>query len=60
MALKVSTRASELPPFIVMELMRAAYEREMAKEAVFHMEVGQPATGAPEGALLAAEICFAQ
>ncbi len=55
MALKVSTRASELPPFIVMEVMRAAYEREMAKEAVFHMEVGQPATGAPEGALLAAE-----
>ncbi|MEX2616507.1 MAG: aminotransferase class I/II-fold pyridoxal phosphate-dependent enzyme [Alphaproteobacteria bacterium] len=55
MTLKVSARATEIPPFFVMEVMRAAHEREMSKEAVYHMEVGQPGAGAPEGALLAAE-----
>lgn len=53
--LKVSRRAREIPPFFVMEVMRAANEREMADEAVYHMEVGQPGTSAPEGALRAAE-----
>lgn len=53
--LKVSQRAHDIPPFFVMEVMRAANEREAAKEAVYHMEVGQPGTSAPEGALRAAE-----
>lgn len=53
--LKVSQRAHDIPPFFVMEVMRAANEREVAKEAVYHMEVGQPGTSAPEGALRAAE-----
>jgi aspartate/methionine/tyrosine aminotransferase len=53
--LKVSRQAREIAPFFVMEVMRAANEREVAKQAVFHMEVGQPGTSAPEGALRAAE-----
>ncbi len=35
--------------------MRAANEREVVGKAVYHMEVGQPGTSAPEGALRAAE-----
>ena len=46
MALKQSNR-SNVPAFIVMEVMRAAAEREARKEAVFHLEVGQPGTSAP-------------
>lgn len=53
--LKVSRRALDIPPFFVMEVMRAANEREAAREAVHHLEVGQPGTSAPEGALRAAE-----
>ncbi len=53
--LKVSKRAQEIPPFFVMEVMRAANEREATAEAVYHMEVGQPGTSAPEAALRAAE-----
>ena len=53
--LKVSQRALDIPPFFVMEVMRAANEREIAKQAVHHLEVGQPGTSAPEGALRAAE-----
>jgi aspartate/methionine/tyrosine aminotransferase len=53
--LKVSRRALDIPPFFVMEVMRAANQREAAKKAVYHMEVGQPGTSAPEAALRAAE-----
>ncbi len=55
MSLKVSGRALEIPPFFVMEVMRAADAREVSGHAVYHMEVGQPGTGAPQGALQAAE-----
>ncbi len=54
MALKASSRA-EIAPFRVMEVMRRAFERDRRGEACFHMEVGQPGTGAPEGVLQAAE-----
>ncbi|MBP2294833.1 pyridoxal phosphate-dependent aminotransferase [Azospirillum rugosum] len=50
---KVSTRGA-IPPFFVMEVMRAAAEREAAGLEVLHMEVGQPSTGAPKGVLEAA------
>ena len=53
--LKVSQRALDIPPCFVMEVMRAANEREIANQAVHHLEVGQPGTSAPEGALRAAE-----
>jgi len=53
MALK-SAKRGNIPPFIVMEVMRAAAERQKAGGAVYHMEVGQPGTGAPAGVIRAA------
>lgn len=50
MVLKVSKR-SEIAPFIVMEVLRAANEREAAQGDVLHLEVGQPGTGAPQGVI---------
>ncbi|MEM7544403.1 MAG: aminotransferase class I/II-fold pyridoxal phosphate-dependent enzyme [Pseudomonadota bacterium] len=41
-------------PFIVMDVMEAARRREAAGHNVIHMEVGQPATGAPRAAREAA------
>ena len=38
----------DIAPFIVMEVMREANEREVAGEGVLHLEVGQPGTPAPE------------
>ncbi|MBL4720076.1 MAG: aminotransferase class I/II-fold pyridoxal phosphate-dependent enzyme, partial [Alphaproteobacteria bacterium] len=55
MSVKVSLRSRDLPPFHVMEVMRAANAREAQGETVYHMEVGQPDTSAPEGVLRAAE-----
>ncbi len=46
MALKQARRA-EIAPFIVMEVMRAAAEREATGKDVLHLEVGQPSTPAP-------------
>jgi aspartate/methionine/tyrosine aminotransferase len=54
MALKVSRR-SDIAPFIVMEVMRAAHERECAGHDVVHLEVGQPSTGAPRTVIAAAK-----
>jgi len=48
MALKVAGRGN-IPPFIVMDMMRAAAEREASGDEVLHLEVGQPGTGAPPG-----------
>ena len=53
MALKVSSRGM-IPPFIVMDVMQAAADRDASHETVFHMEVGQPGTPAPGGVLEAA------
>ncbi len=53
MALKVGSRGA-IPPFIVMDVVRAANQREAAGEAVLHLEVGQPGTPAPSGVLTAA------
>ena len=52
--LKVSERA-DIAPFFVMEMMRAAAQREAAGGDVVHMEVGQPSTPAPSGARAAAK-----
>ena len=41
----------DIDPFYVMEVVAAAQEREQAGYAVFHLEVGQPSTGAPRGAV---------
>jgi aspartate/methionine/tyrosine aminotransferase len=53
MALKVAARG-KVPPFIVMDVMRAANEKVAAGEAVLHLEVGQPGTSAPKAVLEAA------
>jgi aspartate/methionine/tyrosine aminotransferase len=52
--LKVARRG-QVPPFIVMDVMRAAAERVAAGHDVIHMEVGQPSTGAPARAIEAAK-----
>jgi len=49
-SLKVSKRGA-IPPFIVMDVMREANQREARGERVLHMEVGQPGSGAPAGVL---------
>lgn len=41
-------------PFIVLEVLRAANERQAAGGDVLHLEVGQPSTPAPRGVLEAA------
>lgn len=45
-----STR-SGVDPFIVMDVMEAARRAEEAGRHIIHMEVGQPGTGAPKGAV---------
>lgn len=54
MALKVSARG-RIPPFIVMDVLAAANERQAAGEDIVHLELGQPATPAPRGAIEAAQ-----
>ena len=53
MTLKVSKRGT-IPPFIVMDVMRDANEREADGINVLHLEVGQPGTPAPGPVLDAA------
>ena len=45
---------SDVPPFMVMDVMAAAARIEAAGGRVVHMEVGQPAAGAPKTAIAAA------
>lgn len=42
-----SRRSGQIGPFIVMDVIRAAAEREAQGQRVIHMEVGQPGTPAP-------------
>jgi aspartate/methionine/tyrosine aminotransferase len=51
--LTASTR-SDVPPFMVMDVMAAAARIEAAGGHVIHMEVGQPAASAPKTAIAAA------
>ena len=44
--MKTSERG-RIPPFYVMEVMKAANQREEAGRQVLHLEVGQPSTSAP-------------
>jgi len=53
MVLKVARRAS-IPPFIAMEMLRAANARAAAGERVLHLELGQPDGGAPQPVIEAA------
>ncbi|MBB1093991.1 pyridoxal phosphate-dependent aminotransferase [Rhodopseudomonas pseudopalustris] len=57
--LTASTR-SDVPPFMVMDVMAAAERIEAAGGHVIHMEVGQPAASAPRTALAAAHAALEQ
>ena len=48
------SKRGEIAPFYVMEVMKAAAERERAGGDVLHLEVGQPSTSAPSGVIEAA------
>ncbi|MGC1504761.1 MAG: aminotransferase class I/II-fold pyridoxal phosphate-dependent enzyme [Sulfitobacter sp.] len=48
--MRKSTR-SAVDPFIVMDVMQAAAKAEAEGQHIIHMEVGQPGTGAPKGAV---------
>ncbi|MCY4087867.1 MAG: pyridoxal phosphate-dependent aminotransferase [Actinomycetia bacterium] len=50
-----AAQRSEIEPFYVMEVMRAAEERELAGVDILHLEIGQPSTGAPRGVVEAAQ-----
>ncbi len=50
MALKVANRGM-VPPFIVMDVLRDALALEAGGRKIIHLEVGQPSTGIPQGAL---------
>jgi aspartate/methionine/tyrosine aminotransferase len=51
---------SDVPPFIVMDVMAAAARIEAAGGHVIHMEVGQPAAPAPATAIAAAQSALAK
>lgn len=53
MTLKIARRGL-VPPFIAMDVLRAANERAAAGDDVLHLEVGQPSTPAPAAVLDAA------
>ncbi|MGA8902119.1 pyridoxal phosphate-dependent aminotransferase [Bradyrhizobium sp.] len=52
--LTTASGRSDVPPFMVMDVMAAAARIEAAGGHVIHMEVGQPAASAPKTAILAA------
>jgi aspartate/methionine/tyrosine aminotransferase len=58
MSLRASRRGL-VPPFIAMDVLRAANEREAAGARVIHLEVGQPGTQAPEAVREAARHALA-
>ena len=49
MPLKASRRG-QVPPFLVMDVMRDAAQLEAAGRNIIHLEVGQPSTGIPKKA----------
>ena len=56
--LKISNR-SLIPPFIVMDVMRAANERAASGSDVLHLEVGQPSSPAPKKVIETAQFVLA-
>ena len=58
MTLRASRRGF-VPPFIAMDVLRAANEREVAGAEIIHLEVGQPGSSAPEPVLDAARRALA-
>jgi aspartate/methionine/tyrosine aminotransferase len=48
--IEAAVRAASVPPFHAMAMSQAAGQREIDGHHVFHLEVGQPATGLPRRA----------
>lgn len=59
MVLKLARRG-QIPPFIAMDVLRAANERAAAGDDILHLEVGQPSSPAPAGVLEAARAALTQ
>ncbi len=57
--LLTASARSDVPPFIVMDVMAAAARIEAVGGHVIHMEVGQPAAPAPASAIKAAQSALA-
>ena len=55
-----TSRRAQVDPFIVMDVMEAARRAEDGGRHIIHMEVGQPGTGAPQGALDAVSNAMAE
>src|SRR6202000_1318898 len=53
--LLTASRRSDVPPFMVMDVMASAARIEAAGGHVIHMEVGQPSASAPRTAIAAAQ-----
>src|SRR5690348_1555554 len=53
--LLTASARSNVPPFMVMDVMAAAARIEAAGDHVIHMEVGQPSAPAPKAAIAAAQ-----
>ena len=58
MSLRPSRRGL-VPPFLAMDVLRAANERQAAGAEIIHLEVGQPGSSAPEPVLEAARNALA-
>lgn len=54
-SLVMASGRSNVPPFMVMDVMAAAARIEAAGGHVIHMEVGQPSAPAPKAAIAAAQ-----
>jgi aspartate/methionine/tyrosine aminotransferase len=54
-SLMTPSSRSDVPPFVVMDVMAAAARIEAAGGKVIHMEIGQPAVGAPSTAVAAVQ-----
>jgi len=59
-ALTTPSARSNVPPFMVMDVMAAAARIEAGGGHVIHMEVGQPAAPAPRSAIAAAHLALEQ
>ena len=55
MTLKLSKRTQRIPPFMVMEVLRAANEISATRDDIIRLEAGQPSTGAPRAVIEAAK-----
>lgn len=57
--LLIPSARSDVPPFMVMDVIASAARIEAAGHRVIHMEVGQPAAPAPQTAIVAARNALA-